>query len=90
VEAAPVAGYSKGKEVVADKGKEAPVAAALPCWKTILNNTTLSFGVSNVFDQEPPKSYSIIVGVPSNTIGYPGGLYDNIGRFWYTRLVKKF
>jgi outer membrane receptor protein involved in Fe transport len=87
VEAAPVAGYSKGKEVVADKGKEAPVAAALPCWKSILNNTTLTVGASNLFDKEPPFARSIDF---SNSIGYPGGLYDNIGRFCYVRLVKKF
>jgi hypothetical protein len=87
VEAAPVAGYSKGKEVVAGKGKEAPVAEALPCWKTILNNTTLTVGASNLFDSEPPFARSINF---SNSIGYPGGLYDNIGRFCYVRLVKKF
>jgi hypothetical protein len=87
VEAAPVPGYSKGKEVVAGKGKEAPVAAPLPCWKSILNNTTLTVGVSNIADQEPPSARSIDF---SNSIGYPGGLYDNIGRSWYVRLVKKF
>ena len=91
VEAAPVPGYSKGGKEVAGKEKETPpVPYVMPCWKTILNNTTLTVGVSDIFDQSPPASFSIIVGVPSNTIDYPGGLYDNIGRFWYLRMVKKF
>lgn len=87
VEAAPVPGYSKGKEVVAGKGKEAPVTEALPCWKAILNNTTITAGVSNIADSEPPSSFGFEFG---NSIGYPGSLYDNIGRFCYVRLVKKF
>jgi outer membrane receptor protein involved in Fe transport len=91
VEAAPVPGYSKGGKEAAGKEKETPpVPYVMPCWKNILNNTTLTVGVSNIFDQSPPQSYSIIVGVPSNTIDYPGGLYDNIGRFWYVRMIKKF
>jgi hypothetical protein len=91
VEAAPVAGYSKGGKEVAGKEKETPpVPYVMPCWKTILNNTTFTVGVQDVFDQSPPQSYSIFVGVPSNTIDYPGGLYDNIGRFWYMRMIKKF
>ena len=59
----------------------------MPCWKNILNNTTLTVGVLNLFDQSPPKSFGIDF---SNSIGYPGGLYDNIGRFWYVRMIKKF
>jgi iron complex outermembrane receptor protein len=88
VEAAPVAGYSKGGKEVAGKEKETPpVPYVMPCWKTALNNTTLSVGVNNIFDQEPPFSSGLD---DSNAIGYPGGLYDNIGRFWYLRMTKKF
>jgi hypothetical protein len=89
VEAAPVAGYSKGGKEVVGKEKEAPppVPYAMPCWKTILNNTTLTVGALNIFDQAPPNSFGID---DSNSIGYPGGLYDNIGRFWYVRMIKKF
>jgi hypothetical protein len=89
VEAAPVPGYSKGGKEVVGKEKEAPPTAAyaMPCWKTILNNTTLTVGVSNVFDSEPPKSISFGLG---NSIGYPGSLYDDIGRFVYVRMIKKF
>jgi outer membrane receptor protein involved in Fe transport len=88
VEAAPVPGYSKGgKEVVGKEKETPPVPYAMPCWKTVLNNTTLTVGVSDIFDQSPPYAQGIDF---SNSIGYPGGLYDNIGRFWYLRMVKKF
>jgi iron complex outermembrane receptor protein len=88
VEAAPVPGYSKGGKEVVGKEKEAPpVPYAMPCWKNILNNTTLTVGVSNIFGEDPPKSFSFELG---NSIGYPGSLYDNLGRFWYVRMIKKF
>jgi iron complex outermembrane recepter protein len=89
VEAAPVPGYSKGGKEVVGKEKEAPptVAYSMPCWKTILNNSTVTVGVQDVFGQDPPHSFSYVL---SNSIGYPGGLYDNLGRFVYVRLIKKF
>ena len=88
VEAAPVPGYSKsGKEVVGKEKETPPVPYAMPCWKTILNNTTLTLGVTNIFDEDPPPSFGFELG---NAIGYPGSFYDNIGRFWYVRMIKKF
>jgi outer membrane receptor protein involved in Fe transport len=73
--------------VVGKEKETPPVPYAMPCWKTILNNTTLTVGVTNVFDQEPPSSISFGLG---NSIGYPGSLYDDIGRFMYVRMIKKF
>src|SRR5881296_1705465 len=88
VEAAPVPGYSKGGKEVVGKEKEAsPVPYAMPCWKTILNNTTMTVGVTNIFGEDPPKSFAFELG---NSIGYPGSLYDNLGRFCYVRMIKKF
>src|SRR5881296_3949575 len=88
VEAAPVPGYSKGGKEVVGKEKEAPpVPYAMPCWKNILNNTTFTVGVSNIFGEDPPKSFAFELG---NSIGYPGSLYDNLGRFCYVRMIKKF
>jgi len=88
VEAAPVPGYSKGGKEVAGKEKEAPPTPyAMPCWKNILNNSTFTVGVTDVFGDDPPKSFGFEFG---NSIGYPGSLYDNLGRFWYVRLIKKF
>ncbi len=91
VEAAPVPGYSKGgKEVISTKeGKEVPPAAvySMPCWKNILNNSTITVGVNDIFGEDPPHALSFELG---NAIGYPGSLYDNLGRFVYVRMIKKF
>jgi hypothetical protein len=89
VEAAPVPGYSKGGKEVVGKEKEAPptVAYSMPCWKTILNNTTVTLGVNNIFGEDPPHSLGYELG---NSVAYPGSSYDNLGRTWYVRMVKKF
>ncbi|HEY4284409.1 MAG TPA: TonB-dependent receptor, partial [Chthoniobacterales bacterium] len=93
VEQQPVAGYSKGgKEVVTGKdGKqiESTAAYSMPCWKTILNNSTISVGCNNIFGQDPPKQFGALF-LGGNAVGYPGFIYDNIGRFWYVELKKKF
>jgi iron complex outermembrane receptor protein len=91
VESQPVAGYSKGgKEVMTNKeGKaiESTAAYSMPCWKTILNNTTLTVGVNDIFGEDPPHEIGFRDG---NSIGYPGFLYDNLGRFVYGKITKKF
>ena len=89
VEEHPVAGYSKdGKQVKSGKEKEVvEQAAAMPCWKTLLNNTTYTIGCNNILGADPPKAFGFQHGNANN---YPGGLYDNLGRFWYVELVKKF
>jgi iron complex outermembrane recepter protein len=89
VEEHPVAGYSKdGKEMKSGKDKEVvEQAAGMPCWKTLLNNTTYTIGCNNILGEDPPKAFGTFNG---NSNNYPGGLYDNLGRFWYVELVKKF
>jgi iron complex outermembrane receptor protein len=90
VEAAPVPGYSKGGKEVVGKEKEAPPTAAysMPCWKTILNNSTITIGVNDIFGEDPPHAFGYELG---NANGYPAfGDYNDMGRFWYVRLVKKF
>jgi iron complex outermembrane receptor protein len=91
VEQQPVAGYSKGgKEVVTSKdGKqvESTAAYSMPCWQTILNNSTITLGCNNIFGQDPPKQFGLFF---ANSNNYPGFEYDNIGRFWYIELKKKF
>jgi outer membrane receptor protein involved in Fe transport len=89
VETAPVAGYSKGSKEVVGKEKEAPLTAeyAMPCWKKIVNNSTVTVGCNNIFGEDPPHEFGFEFGSP---IGYPGFAYDNLGRFWYVRLIKKF
>ena len=89
VEEHPVAGYSKdNKQVKSGKEKEVvEQAAAMPCWKTLLNNTTFTVGCNNMLGADPPKAFGFQQGNGQN---YPGALYDNLGRFWYVELVKKF
>ncbi|MEY2485113.1 MAG: iron complex outerrane recepter protein [Verrucomicrobiota bacterium] len=91
VEEKAVAGYSKGgKEVLTGKdGKaiESTAAYSMPCWKNILNNTKLIVGCNNIFGEDPPKSFGFGSG---NSNNYPGGLYDNLGRFYYVEMRKKF
>jgi outer membrane receptor protein involved in Fe transport len=91
VEEKAVAGYSKGgKEVMTGKdGKaiESTAAYSMPCWKTLLNNSKFSVGCNNIFGEDPPKAFGFGFG---NSNNYPGGLYDNLGRFYYLELTKKF
>jgi hypothetical protein len=88
VEAPPVPGYSKGsKEVVGKEKETSPTTYTMPYWKNILNNTSLTVGVTDIFGEDPPHSF----GYESGTLFfYPGSLYDNLGRFWYVRMIKKF
>ena len=92
VESQPVAGYSKGgSEVVTNKeGKpmESTAAYSMPAWKTVLNNTTFTVGVNNIFGEDPPSAIGFESGNFLNKS--PGFLYDNLGRFVYVRLIKKF
>jgi iron complex outermembrane receptor protein len=88
VEAAPVPGYSKGgKEMVGKEKETPPTPYAMPCWKNILNNTTLTVGVTDIFGEDPPHTFGFELG---DALGYPGSFYDNLGRFWYVRMIKKF
>ena len=91
VEERPVAGYSKdSKQIKSSKeGKETveQTAASLPCWKTLLNNSRFTVGCNNILGEDPPKAFGTFKGNANN---YPGGLYDNLGRFWYVELVKRF
>ena len=90
VEQHPVAGYSK--EAPPKDGK-APVDKETvstevnnSCWARLVRGTTLTFGVNNVFDDDPPFAS----GEGGNGVGYPGFTYDATNRFWYWRLTKKF
>ncbi len=96
IESQPVAGYSKdNKEVVRGKdGKALETASSqtaayqLSAWKQLLNNTTITVGCNDVFGQDPPVQFGLF-GV-SNANDFPGGIYDNVGRFVYLQLTKKF
>ena len=53
-------------------------------WRAWLNGTTITVGVQNVFDSDPPF---VAFGFG---YGYDGSLADVKGRFWYLQLTKKF
>ena len=89
---AEVPGFAKdgGKNVVSKDGKDknvVPISTAeYGCsnWKWWLNNTTVSLGMQNVTDEDPP----FVAGSFEN--GYDESLATIKGRFWYVGLKKRF
>jgi outer membrane receptor protein involved in Fe transport len=89
---AEVPGFAKdgGKNVAMKDGKEknvVPVSTAeYGCsnWKWWLNNATVTLGMQNVFDEDPP----FVLGNFEN--GYDESLTTIKGRFWYVGLKKRF
>jgi TonB dependent receptor/DJ-1/PfpI family len=89
---AEVPGFAKdgGKNVKMNDGKEknvVPVSTAeYGCsnWKWWLNNTTITVGMQNVLDEDPP----FVLGALQN--GYDESLTTIKGRFWYVGLKKRF
>jgi outer membrane receptor protein involved in Fe transport len=89
---AEVPGFAKdgGKNVNLKDGKQKnviPVSTAEynPCgWRAWLNNTTITLGMQNVFDEDPP----FVAGAFEN--GYDESLATIKGRFWYVQLKKRF
>jgi iron complex outermembrane receptor protein len=87
-----VPGFAKdgGKNMKMNDGKEKnvmPVSTAEynPCgWRALLNNTTITLGMQNVFDSDPP----FVAGSFEN--GYDESLATIKGRFWYVQLKKRF
>ncbi len=49
-------------------------------------NTTVSFGIENLFDTDPPAAFAYY----QNGIGYPGAIYEPDGRRYYLSLKKSF
>ena len=86
-----VPGFAKdgGKNVKMD-GKEKnvlPVSTAEynPCgWRAWLNGTTITIGMQNVFNEDPP----FVAGSFENN--YDESIADVRGRFWYVQLKKRF
>ena len=89
---AEVPGFAKdgGKNVETKDGKEKnvmPVSTAEynPCgWRAWLNNMTITLGMQNVLDADPP----FVAGSGEN--GYDESLATIKGRFWYVQLKKRF
>jgi outer membrane receptor protein involved in Fe transport len=87
-----VAGYAKdgGKNVKMPDGKEknvVPISTAEygACgWRAWLNGTTITLGMQNVFDSDPPFTATLFGN------GYDASLADVKGRFLYVQLKKRF
>ncbi|PYK91671.1 MAG: hypothetical protein DME35_01470 [Verrucomicrobia bacterium] len=87
-----VAGYAKdgGKNVKMKDGKEKnvmPVSTAEynPCgWRAWLNNTTITLGLDNVFDEQPP----FVAAAFEN--GFDEQTANPKGRLWYLAIKKRF
>ena len=90
--AAQVPGFAKdgGKTMKVNDGKEKNVMPVSTAeykprgWRAWLNNTTLTLGLQNVFDEDPP----FVAGSFEN--GYDESLTTIKGRFWYVQLKKRF
>src|SRR5438067_7488535 len=86
-----VPGFPKdgGKKAGTDgnEKKILPVTTAEynPCgWRSWLNGMTITLGMQNVFDTDPP----FVAGFPENN--YDESLATIKGRFWYVQLKKRF
>ncbi|PYK66734.1 MAG: hypothetical protein DME45_11855 [Verrucomicrobia bacterium] len=79
-----------GKNVTVKDGKEKNVIPVSTAeynpygWRAWLNNTTLTLGMQNVLDADPP----FVAGSFEN--GYDESLATIKGRFWYVQLKKRF
>jgi outer membrane receptor protein involved in Fe transport len=88
---AEVPGFAKdgGKNVKMDSKEKnvLPISTAeyKPCgWRAWLNGTTITLGMQNVFDQDPP----FVAGAFENN--YDESIASVRGRFWYLQLRKRF
>jgi iron complex outermembrane receptor protein len=87
-----VAGYAKdgGKNVRMKEGKDKnvmPVSTAEynPCgWRSFLNNVTITVGMDNVLDEQPP----FVAASFEN--GFDQSTANNKGRLWYVGVKKRF
>lgn len=87
-----VPGYATGgeKNVKAQAGKDRFVSRVNTAgyggcgWRTWLNNATVTLGLNNVLDQDPP----FVAGAFEN--GYDESTASLQGRFWYVALKKRF
>jgi iron complex outermembrane recepter protein len=82
----PKPGYNKeGKPIVGEAAISPKPEGSRWGWRSILANTTLTFGIKNIFDAHPPLSIDQNAGV-----GYDFYNADPLGRFFYISAEKKF
>ena len=85
---------SNNPQVRDDKEKNVmPVSTAAYSssrWRAWLDNTTVTLGMNNVLDQDPPFVKGTPLGVAGNENGYDPWQANIRGRVWYLALKKRF
>jgi iron complex outermembrane recepter protein len=83
---APKPGYDKeGKEIVGEKAIAPAPEGARWGWRDLLANTTITFGINNIFDTAAPLAVDSVL---SNFDGQSG--VNNIQRYFWVSIDKKF
>jgi iron complex outermembrane recepter protein len=82
----PKPGYNKeGKPIVGEAAISSKPEGSRWSWRSLLANTTLTFGIKNIFDTRPPLSID-----QNSGNGYDFNNADPIQRFYYVSVEKKF
>ncbi len=82
---APKPGYDKeGKTIIGEKAIAPKPEGSSWGIRQLLANTTLTFGINNIFDNPPPLSVDNIQG------NYDFAEANYIQRFFYVSVEKKF
>jgi iron complex outermembrane recepter protein len=84
---APKPGYNKeGKKIVGEKAiAPAPEGVRAAWWRTLLANTTITFGINNIFDTRPPLSVDNVI-----TNFDPASGASFVQRYYWFSIDKKF
>jgi iron complex outermembrane recepter protein len=82
----PKPGYDKeGKKVVGEKAIAPPLEGHHWSWRNLLANTTITFGINNIFDTAPPLAVDNVLSNFDNG----SGVNDFQRYFWFS-IDKKF
>jgi iron complex outermembrane recepter protein len=82
----PKPGYNKeGKRIVGEKAIAPAPEGSRSGWRNLLANTTLTFGINNIFDTAAPLAVDSVL---SNFDGQGGA--NNIQRYFWVSIDKKF
>ena len=83
----PQPGYSKdGKKIVGEKAiAPAPEGVHASWWRALLANTTITFGINNIFDTAPPLAVDNVISNFDNMSGT-----NFIQRYFWFSIDKKF
>jgi iron complex outermembrane recepter protein len=85
----PKPGYDKeGKRIVGEKAIAPAPEAPRWSWRSLVANTTITFGINNIFDTAPPLAVDNEPGFPGNYDNASGANYYQ--RYFWFSIDKKF